>query len=392
MKNTITHITIWFTLVALIGNCQSLQEATRKGDLDAIRSFVSSGADLNATDDNGKTALLYAAIEGNTEAATILLQAGADPNVADKSRFTALHYAARNDFPKVVSLLLLHKANIKLKANVSGDTGTDWTALILAARNKNSECLQLLLNAGAEVNAASSSGWTALHFAAREDDLESAKRLIANGARLNDAEEDGFTPLLIASHNGLEAMSSLLIDKGASVTQASMGGVTPLHNTAKKNTLHIAERLIQKGANVNAQTKSEQNTPLHYAAKYNSFEVAALLVKKSRVNVQNAAGHTPLLLAAANNADRVVLLLADNHVDVNAVHRIKSKKNNDFSEFTPLQAAAANCSTNSVRALLSKGAEKNFQTSDGLTAFKIAVFAARENSNCLHTADLLRGR
>ena len=137
-----------------------LIHATYHGDIAEVKRLLDSGANPNAEDDEGETALHWAAINGRLEIAKILLSAGADINAADNYYgATALIYAARDRHAEIVKLLLSTGTN----PNVARDDGT--TALMMAVFNKNVEIVKILLTAGANPNATDEDGKTALYKA-----------------------------------------------------------------------------------------------------------------------------------------------------------------------------------------------------------------------------------
>ena len=73
-----------------------LLEAAKKGDADAVKALIAKGADLEAANEDGMTALMIAAQEGETEKVIALVEAGAKPNAAEKYGRTALMLAARD--------------------------------------------------------------------------------------------------------------------------------------------------------------------------------------------------------------------------------------------------------------------------------------------------------
>jgi len=101
-----------------------LMHAAESGDIELTRNLINSGADVNATDQNGKTALFYAlksSGEAAREVTQLLLAAGAKANVADRDGYTLLMRAATNGEIGVVRLLLKAGANPNIK-NPVGDT------------------------------------------------------------------------------------------------------------------------------------------------------------------------------------------------------------------------------------------------------------------------------
>ena len=85
-------------------------------DLNKIRLCIAAGADVNARDNDGWTALMRAAINGGTEIVKLLLAAGADVNAKGNDGKTALMLAKYNNHPEIVKLLKQHAKN-KAKAN-----------------------------------------------------------------------------------------------------------------------------------------------------------------------------------------------------------------------------------------------------------------------------------
>ncbi|HZW61589.1 MAG TPA: ankyrin repeat domain-containing protein [Candidatus Babeliales bacterium] len=91
-----------------------------------IKLLLEHGADINAKDANGYTALMHAITEDDIESAHLLLEYGADINATDAFGFTALMWAAVGNNTEAVKLLLEKGANAQLTNNL------DETALDLA--------------------------------------------------------------------------------------------------------------------------------------------------------------------------------------------------------------------------------------------------------------------
>jgi len=83
--------------------------------------------------------------------------------------------------------------------------------LINAARNADREAVRRLLQEKVDANASEADGTTALHWASYRDDGESADLLIRAGANVNAANDLGATPLWTASQNGSAAMVGRLL-------------------------------------------------------------------------------------------------------------------------------------------------------------------------------------
>ncbi|MBI4823896.1 MAG: ankyrin repeat domain-containing protein [Nitrospirae bacterium] len=82
-----------------------LRRAAEKGDINKVKSLLQHGADVNAKDNNGNTALMYAAVGGHTEIVQTLLNKGANVNAKNNFGNTALIYAVKNGRTEIVSLL-----------------------------------------------------------------------------------------------------------------------------------------------------------------------------------------------------------------------------------------------------------------------------------------------
>jgi len=160
-----------------------LHWAAETGDLETIRALVEAGAKLDVKTStvfiiNEMQTPLYIAIGKRHEAAAIfLLERGADPNViCDTSHGTALTEACRFNQVEVVKALLTHGANPN-GVNKPESSGIDYYSFPLA-RVRSAEVVDLLVAAGADVNATNCHGATALHVLA---DLEAADAKTADG-------------------------------------------------------------------------------------------------------------------------------------------------------------------------------------------------------------------
>ena len=158
-------------------------EAAARGDLESVRTLLRDGADVNAAQGDGMTALHWAALQGDAEMVSVLVYAGA--NVASTTRlgaYTPLHLASRDGRAEAVTLLL------EAGSDANAATTTGATSLHLAAAGGDVPTLTSLLEAGAQVEAQEeANGQTPLHFAAAAGRLEAVQALIAAGADVSVA-------------------------------------------------------------------------------------------------------------------------------------------------------------------------------------------------------------
>ena len=129
-----------------------------------IQLAIEQGADVNAKNEYGQTALMWAASsENNLEVAKLLLQAGADANAKNNEGQTALMVAAFYGNSGIAQALL------QARADVNARERSGITSLMTAAFYGHSDIVKLLLQAGASVNLKDNQGKTALAYARNED-------------------------------------------------------------------------------------------------------------------------------------------------------------------------------------------------------------------------------
>ncbi|MCL7034496.1 hypothetical protein MKW94_018523, partial [Papaver nudicaule] len=162
--------------------CTPLYYTVPKGHLDTVRYLLEKGAAADASNHLNHTPLHYAARMGVTKIITLLLSRGVRVDVPTVTG-TALQFAAGNGHRDAVKVLLAHGAN----SNVVHNQGT-VSPLISAISIKSWECVELLLQAGADPNAVSYDGYdgnTPLTVAARDGRVDDIKRLLEAGADPN---------------------------------------------------------------------------------------------------------------------------------------------------------------------------------------------------------------
>ncbi|NNF25896.1 MAG: hypothetical protein HKN73_01575 [Gemmatimonadetes bacterium] len=157
-------------------------DAAQRGDLETVRTLLRDGADVNAPQGDGITALHWAAERGDEELAQILLYAGANVEAGTRiGHYTPLHLAAQGGRTPVVELLLRHGANATA---ASSNAGTQ--PLHMAASSGDTASIAALANAGAPLDAVETAwGQTPLTFAAARGHAGAIRALVARGADPN---------------------------------------------------------------------------------------------------------------------------------------------------------------------------------------------------------------
>ncbi len=366
--------------VALPEGETPIMTAARTGSTDAVRLLIAYGAEVNVAErSRAQTALMWAVAQGHREIVEALLEHGAD--VAARSRvrprlmhaantnasqydqgvmwnrggFTPLLFAARHGDIESATLLLASGANVD-------DTApTGASALVVAAHSGHRAFGAMLLDAGADPNAAGA-GYTALHAAILRGDKMLVRELLGHGADPNARLEKGTpirrasqdwainpslvsaTPFWLAAYFRDPEIMRALVAAGADprLTTTELwrpvyeraGGVGPPYiaggfatplmaairgasnrgrffNTSlrdpdaeERNALETAELTVELSADVNAADRNG-DTALHSAASRNFTTIVRLLAAQGAdLDVANDAGRTPLALAIAAEATR----------------------------------------------------------------------------------------
>lgn len=139
--------------------------------------------------------------------------------------------------------------------------------LIDAARLGHEEICNLLIEAGAHINAQDEYGFTGLMYAAHENHKEICKLLIANRADINTRKKDGETALSVAVRTGHIKICELLIANGADIHIQDNSNATPLEIAAARHHREIAELLINAMLKLTPQERSEITTLLSLKRK-----------------------------------------------------------------------------------------------------------------------------
>ncbi|CAG0906285.1 unnamed protein product, partial [Cyprideis torosa] len=158
-------------------NATPLHLACGKGHFHCAQLLLNAEANVNSQDRDGRTPFLMAAAGNHVDILKLLVRSGADISLPDDDNRTALHYASGRGHTSSVACLL------ELGAPVEAEDKDKWRPLHLACgKIPHFGCIQLLVKAGAEVNAQTAQGITPFLMAAAGNQVEILKLLAHSGA------------------------------------------------------------------------------------------------------------------------------------------------------------------------------------------------------------------
>jgi len=330
-------------------------DASMRGDTETVRTLLRGGADVNAAQGDGMTALHWAALNSDLKTMNVLLYAGAATEPLTRvGAFTPLHLASSRGHAAAVARLL------EAGSKPGAFTATGVQPLHLAAEAGNPEAVKALLDRGADVNARDKThGRTPLVFAASQNRLEALKVLLAKGADTRlattvidykaraaaDTQARQTRDRIVSATTGRTVNSNININDppppgaaGAAAQPAGrggrgaqpydpndpnaanagrggrggrgpsdidtigrQGGFTALHYAAREGFADAAVALLDAGLNVNVPTEGDRSTPIEVAIINGQYDLAmTFLARGANPNLANANGVAPLF-ATLNN-------------------------------------------------------------------------------------------
>jgi ankyrin repeat protein/Fe2+ transport system protein FeoA len=265
---------------------------------------IGAGAQEAAEHDPEATAILLEMAPGfgtDVKKAIAAIEAGADVDAFNADGVTALMMASANGRDETVNAL------IEAGATVDKPTENGMTALMYASVEGEDDAVKALLAAGADVNA-TSEGWTPLMLAANNRATRVVPLLIAAEADLEVVLEDGMTALNLALYRGSDGIVEKLLEAGAKVAETSPSG-TPLFLAVFGGDSSVVLQVLETGADINARD-NEKWTPLILAAARGETEIVMELLRADAdTTLKDEEGMTALERATTNGHEEVAALL-----------------------------------------------------------------------------------
>jgi ankyrin repeat protein len=216
----------------------------------------------------------------------LLLRAGADASIPDENGVTALHYAAFYGKLKIVELLLKTPGGVgalELKGKMDPDdtSAEGQTPRDLALEKGHLEIVEYIDGKGWMED---DEEWKAAAAAEKEEDemwnRALAKWGISDMKYINELGECGTTVLIDAVFGGNIEDVKQLLEAGADASVSTEEGITPLHYAAASGNVEMTKLILQTpgGPGIGGETMM-RTTALHFAAMSGHAKVVELLLK-----------------------------------------------------------------------------------------------------------------
>ena len=325
------------------------------GHLSIVRMLIKRGAEINATDDKGWTALSEASYMGKIEivaflldkkASTLpstgwitsskhgnalfwciesshneysekieivklLLARGCEPEGVDENKRDSLAIAKHRNYIEIVKLLEKFRAERIAKQNKY--------ALLEAIRKQDTEKVKLYLDMKVNPNTLLENGESLLNYAVSAQNIAIVKLLLEHGANPNTANALGATALMTAVRHGDIQIFNSLISYGVNVNQTDLKGRTALFYAVENNSNNMLNTLLNSGIDKNVSDNYGLNAFL-YACTLGNIPACKMLMQSGcRTSDADLYGNTALHIAAQKNLTTLVRILTDDrNIDITA--------------------------------------------------------------------------
>lgn len=260
----------------------------------------------------------------------ILRAAQDDPEIG----YNALAQACKGRHIEIVQLLVSGGVRIEWPGSLGLTRKADFynTPLGCAMRDSNPKLLNLLLEAGANIDSATnhysepSAPYipqpSLLHHASIHGFISLIHILLARGADVNQHDRLGTTPLQLAAEWGHIKIVKLFLSRGADINQRGRFYSTPLHQAAENGHVMIVKLLLAHGADVDLADNKGRTALSVAACQEYKATVRLLLDAGAQIDTRDKAGYTPLILATMRNRDAILKLLVQSGADVNLASKL----------------------------------------------------------------------
>lgn len=273
------------------GSTTHLILAAAIGNTEIMSLLLIYGADLEAYDWNGYTALMTAVVKEHLGAIQFLLSKNVLINKCNHIGSTALHLAVMHDLPEIANYLVFHGAYINCILKAAPYKGA--TSLIFLAKNttmpsNSTEILNIFLSSKElDLEIRDSSGMTALAYAVKNDHNKMAKLLIKAGANVNWENHERLDCLLFAIQNNNIDLVKILLKKGALVEKKHNDQINLLISQ------HYSQALSLENFDPFGYLNIPTGNKYIEAGENNNLEIIKEIINIKQININNLTITTP---------------------------------------------------------------------------------------------------
>ena len=277
------------------------------GALTIVKMLIRAGAGVCVTDNEGDTCLIRAATFGQTETVRYLVglpQVEVDHTTNEGA--TALYCAVQEEHPDVVQVLIDAGANIEAKDQKGR------SAVLVASCAGTLALVKMLVKAGADVSVTDDEGGTCLSLASYFGHTETVRYLVGLTQMEVDRATEGKTALYCAVQEEHADVVQVLIDAGADIEAKDQKGRSAVLVASCAGTLALVKMLVKAGADLRV-TDNEGGTCLTLASSFGHNETVRYLVGLPQVEVdhQDSSNRTALQIASQKHHSGVIIMLID---------------------------------------------------------------------------------
>uniref|UniRef100_A0A8C5H841 SAM domain-containing protein n=1 Tax=Gouania willdenowi TaxID=441366 RepID=A0A8C5H841_GOUWI len=325
---------------------------------------------VDATDEEGNTALQFASAGGHEHLVRFLLRKGASVDRRNHYGWSPLMQAARFGHLTVAHILLENGAEI------NGRNRLGASVLTMAARGGHAHVVKLLLETAAESCPAGGAvgggrefmDITALMVASQFGHEAAVHLLLEWGSDVNFSQKTtGWGPLMVATLSGKVAVAQQLVERGADPDRVNV-----LSKTAFELSMELKQRdvktYLDSITTVRPQTDDDRRRPDVFSVlKLGNSQLVKEILEEdpAQVNSSNQEGASPLMIAAVSGQLEVVQLMVEKNADVD--------KQDGVHGWTALMQATYHGNKDVVKYLLSQKADVNIRAKNGYTAFDLVM-------------------
>ncbi|XP_046550944.1 uncharacterized protein LOC124260704 isoform X3 [Haliotis rubra] len=337
------------------------------GDVASLLIAYSAGW-LSDMDDShlydGKSPLHLAYDAGFMDVVACLLSSATNSNAVDSNGHTIFHKACEHGDVKTLQNILKFNVEIKQQLFIKSKDGEMLSHI--TSRRGHLHILQMLLEAGMDLDHLTDEGDNVLHLACSYDKYRVCTFLLDTSPNLAWVKNhNGFTPLDMAIGTGNDKIVRIFFAHAKLTQYGRMQNTIWMYLCESMDNINRLNVLV-RCSNVMEMTDNHGNTPFHIAAMTGSTRAIDCLLKHDRkdcVKLSNSDGDTPLHVASHQGHSAVVRILSPNF-ETNVANNLGD---------TPLHVSCLNAQRGSVLTLLSADSNVNAENNCGDTPLHMVL-------------------